>query len=72
MATVVSMRVEIDDRIMGRIQELVPVRLTAVDKDFFADWLVKIGLGTIESALEKHPEMTFRDLFMITLRNGKH
>ena len=72
LATVTTMQVEINDRIIERVQELVPVHLTAADNDFFVDWLASIGLAMVNVSLEKHPELTFRDLFMMSLRNQSH
>jgi hypothetical protein len=72
LATVVQMQVEIDDRIIERVQELVPVRLTEADHDFYADWLAGLGLGLVNASLQKHPELTFGDLLMVSLRNQKY
>jgi hypothetical protein len=66
------MQVEIEDSIIERVQELVSVHLTAADKDFFADWLASIGIGMVNAALQKHPELTFGDLFMMSIRDGRH
>lgn len=66
------MQVEIDDRIIERLQELVPVELTGTDSHFLVDWLIGIALSMVNMSLEKHPELTIGDLYMISCRNQVH
>ncbi|MGH8548934.1 MAG: hypothetical protein ACRERU_10105 [Methylococcales bacterium] len=48
------MKIEIDNSIMDRIQDLVPVRLTKANHAFLVEWVAGIGLALVNAALEKH------------------
>lgn len=62
------MQVEIDLEVAEAIQRLTTVKLSERDYYFFADWLLRVGVGTVKSALEQHPELKLGDLVMSTFR----
>lgn len=63
------MQVEIGDEIVQQVQSLTPIRLKGRDYEYFADWLLKVGVATVRSALEEHPELTLGDLVMMQYRD---
>ncbi|MFM2408768.1 MAG: hypothetical protein RL358_1510, partial [Pseudomonadota bacterium] len=38
----------------------------------FADWLLMVGVATVKSALETHPELTLGDLVMMQYRTSDY
>jgi len=66
------MQVEIDDKIITRLRELVSVRLSDDDINFFADVLAGIGIAMVNASLQKHPGLTFGELLTMYFKNGKH
>ena len=63
------MQVEIAEDVAQQIQTLTTLQLKARDYNFFADWLLAIGVATVKSALQAHPELTLGDLVMMQFRN---
>lgn len=63
------MQIEIDDDVAQQVQSLTTINLREGDYYFFADWLLRIGVATVKSVLEKHPELTLGDLVMMQFRN---
>ncbi|MEQ1557861.1 MAG: hypothetical protein ABL933_02830 [Methyloglobulus sp.] len=62
------MKVEIDDKFIGQLQSYTTLPLTNSDFEFLAQCFFDIGLLTVDSVLEKHPELTFRELLMMYFR----
>ena len=63
------MQIEIGDDVAQQVQSLTSIKLKGRDYDFFADWLVMVGLATVKGALKKYPELTLGDLVMMQFRN---
>ncbi|MBI2286380.1 MAG: hypothetical protein HYU79_02775 [Nitrosomonadales bacterium] len=63
------MQVEIAEDVVQQVQSLTHIKLKGRDYDFFADWLLAIGVGTVKAALKAHPELTLGDLVMMQFRN---
>jgi hypothetical protein len=55
------------DRVL-KIQELIPVEFSDGDLNWIVDWLLAIGLGTVNSALAQNPKLTLHDLFILTTK----
>jgi hypothetical protein len=66
------MQVEIDDKVVARLRELVPVRLTDEDITFFTDCLTWIGIAMVNSSLQKYPDLTFGELLTMFFKNQHH
>lgn len=66
------MQVEIDDKIITRLHELVSVRLTDEDIGFFTDCLAGIGIAMVNASLQKYPDLTFGELLMMFFKNQHH
>lgn len=63
------MQIEIDEKVAQQVQSLTTIKLKGRDYDFFADWLLAVGVGTVKAALQAHPELTLGDLVMMQYRN---
>ncbi len=63
------MLVEISDDFLSELENITTLRPKGDDCDFLADWFVRIGMGTVKAALEKHPHLTFGDLMTMSIRN---
>lgn len=63
------MQIEIDESVVEQVQSLTTLRLRGRDYDFFADWLIKVGVSTVKAALREHPELTLGDLAMMQYRH---
>lgn len=66
------MQIEIGEDVAQQVQSLTVINLKGRDYDFFADWLVMVGVATVKSALQTHPELTLGDLVMMQFRNHHH
>lgn len=66
------MQTEIDIEVQQQIQNLTSIRLQDRDYYFFVDWLLRIGVATVKTALDRHPELTLGDLVMMQFRNDVH
>lgn len=64
------MQIEIDEDVAHQVQSLTSIRLSAQDYPYFADWLLRVGVATVKSALEEHPELTLGDLVMLQYRKS--
>lgn len=64
------MRIDIDEDVAQQVQSLTTIKLGTQDYPFFADWLLRVGVATVKSALEEHPELTLGDLVMFQYRNN--
>lgn len=57
------MKVEIDDKTIQRLKELLPGRLSASmgseDVAFLADFMAGLGIDAVNAVLEKNPGLTF-------------
>lgn len=62
------MKIEIDDDVAQQIQSLTKLKLNGHDYDYFADWLLVVGVATVKTTLEQHPELTLGDLVMMQYR----
>lgn len=63
------MQVEINDEFTRELKTITTLTLKGRDLDYFADWYLRIGMGTVKVALQKHPELTFGDLMTMSYRN---
>ena len=63
------MQIEIDEDVAQQVQSLTHIRLKGRDYDFFADWLLAIGVNTVKAALKQNPELTLGDLVMLQFRD---
>lgn len=66
------MQVEINDEFRLYLKTMTRLKLEGRDLDYFADWFVRIGMGTVKSALQKYPELTFGDLMTLSCRNDDY
>jgi len=64
------MKIEIDDDVAQQVQSLTSIKLSNRDYYYFTDWLLRVGVGTVKSALEQHPELTLGDLVMLQYRKN--
>lgn len=63
------MEIEIAEDVVQKVQSLTCIKLKGRDYDYFADWLLLVGVATVKSALQQHPELTLGDLVMLQYRN---
>lgn len=66
------MHIEIEEQLCKHIQSLTAVSLNARDYEYFVDWLVLVGVGTVKAALREHPELSLGDLVMMQYRWKNH
>ena len=67
------MQIEINEDITGQVQSLTTIKLGKKDYYYFTDWLLKVGVATVTSELEKNPELTLGDIVMLQYRkHGFH
>ncbi len=59
------MQIEIDEDVAEQVQSLTTIKLVENDYYYFTDWLLRVGIATVKSALEQHPELTLGDLVML-------
>ncbi len=52
----------------ARIRGLVSFDLASADVEWFADWLLMVGLQTVDAALRKNPELTVGALVRMTFQ----
>ena len=58
----------IHEKRLDKIHELIPVDYSDSDLNWIVDWILSLGIGTIHSALHKHPKLTVHDLFVMTTK----
>lgn len=61
MVTQVKLQPDTEAHIRG----LVTNDLSGEDVGWFADWLLLVGLATVNRVVEEHPELTFADLIQM-------
>ena len=66
------MQIEICDGVARQVQSLTHIKLKGRDYDYFADWLLAVGVSTIKAALKAHPELTLGDLVMMQYRDSDY
>lgn len=66
------MQIEIDDDIVEQVQSLTTIKLGNNDYYYFTDWLIRVGVATVKSALKEHPDLTLGDLVMMQYRSNCH
>jgi hypothetical protein len=66
------MQLEIGEDVAAQVQSLTDLRLKHSDYNYFADWLLMVGVATVKSALETHPELTLGDLVMMQYRTSDY
>lgn len=66
------MKLEIGEDVAAQVQSLTDLRLKDRDYNYFADWLLMVGIAAVKSALEAHPELTLGDLVMMQYRNNDY
>lgn len=59
------MKIKIDEDVAQEVQNLTTINLREDDYYYFTDWLLRVGIATVKSALERHPELTLGDLVML-------
>jgi hypothetical protein len=64
----VRLRISLQHETESRIRGLVSVNLSATDLEWFADWLLMVGLQAVEAALRRYPELTVGDLIRTSFR----
>lgn len=69
MVTVKNMQIEVDEDVAQQVQNLTTIKLSGRDLYFFTDWLLRVGVGTVNGVLQKHPELTLGDLVMMQFRD---
>lgn len=62
------MKIEIDDDVAQQVQSLTSIELCDRDYYYFMDWLLRVGVETVKSALHENPELTLGDLVMLQYR----
>jgi hypothetical protein len=62
------MQIEIDEGLARQVQSLTSIKLKGQDYDYFSHWLLQVGIATVKSALQQHPELTLGDLLMLQYR----
>ena len=63
------MQIEIDEDVVRQVQTLTSIKLKGQDYDYFADWLLRVGVATVKGTMQKHPDLTLGDLVMLQYRN---
>jgi hypothetical protein len=53
---------------MQKITDLIPLQLTDNDLNWIVDWILAVGIGTINAALKSNPKLTLHDLFILTTK----
>lgn len=56
----------IQPKLSDKLQDYFPFALSDEDAEFFLNWVIAIGIGTIESAFERYPHLTIHDLFVMS------
>lgn len=64
-----NMQIAIDEDVANQVQSLTCIKLKGQDYDFFADWLLSVGVSTVKAALKAHPELTIGNLAMLQFRD---
>ena len=62
------MQIELDEDFCRKVQSLTSIELSQRDFQYFADWLVLVGIHTVKAALEQHPGLTLGELVMLQYR----
>ncbi len=63
------MQVEIGDEFAQELRTMTTLTPKGRELDYLADWFVRIGMGTVKVALQKHSELTFGDLMTMSFHN---
>ena len=66
------MEIEISEDVLQQVQSLTCIKLKGCDYNYFADWLLQVGVATVKSALDQHPELSLGDLVMMQYRQNSH
>lgn len=66
------MEIQMDKNVCEQIQSLTSIRLGRQEYEFFADWLILVGVSTVRLALDRHPDLTLGDLVMLQFREDRH
>ena len=66
------MQIEIGEDVVVQVQSLTHIKLKGRDYDFFADWLLVVGISSVKNALQQDPELTLGDLVMMQYRIDYH
>ena len=66
------MQIEIGEDVVVQVQSLTHIKLKGRDYDFFADWLLVVGISSVKNALQQDPELTLGDLVMMQYRFDYH
>lgn len=61
-----------EKNVCEQIQSLTSIRLARRDYEFFADWLIRVGMSTVKTALDRNPDLTLGDLVMLQFREDRH
>lgn len=67
-----NMQIDIGEDVAQQVQSLTRIKLKGQDYDYFADWLLVVGVATVKAALQAHPELTLGDLVMMQYRFDYH
>ena len=66
------MQIEIGEDVAVQVQSLTDIKLKGRDYDYFADWLLAVGIASVKNSLQQHPELTLGDLVMMQYRFDYH
>lgn len=54
--------IQLDRDTEKALRDVFPVYMSTRDMEFAVDWILRVGVKTIQTALEKNPELTLGDL----------
>lgn len=67
-----SSQVVIDAEIKTALQDLFPFKIMESDLPYIVDLFLTLGMVTMKSALQKHPELTIGDFITMFYRLHQH
>jgi hypothetical protein len=66
------MQIELDENAVAQIRSVTTLKLEGHDFDYFADWLILVGVQTVKTTLKERPDLTLGDLVIMQYRFNYH
>ena len=66
------MQVEVSEEFAQELRTITTLNPKGRDLDYLADWFLRIGMGTVKSALQHNPQLTLGGLMRMSYHHGKH
>lgn len=66
------MQIEIDDQAIAQMRSVTTLKLKGHDFDYFAEWLILVGVQTVKTTLKERPDLKLGDLVMMQYRFNYH